>query len=123
MVRLSIAIVGLRRAEKLTPSLVTETMNYVDVVVQRLGYNAVSWLRQVLERAYLTARMPCRMGLTSVSRVATTSICWKSEGMKEWKSQNSQRVVLQRPRKGPARAFQTRRSCQVHSLRHYFSLF
>lgn len=58
LVRLNVAIVGRNRAWKLAHALVTESVNAVDAVVQQLGYDAASRLRQGLERAYSTVRVP-----------------------------------------------------------------
>lgn len=52
MVRLYVAPVRRNPAEKLTRSLVTDSFNAVNNVIEQLGYDAVSRLRQGRERAY-----------------------------------------------------------------------
>lgn len=79
MVRLDGTLVGPNWAEKLTRSRVTEFVNVVDAVAQQLAYDALIRLRQGLEKAYLTVRMPCPVSRTRVSGAAATSSSWKSE--------------------------------------------
>lgn len=64
LVRLNVALVGHNLAERLTGSRVTESANAFDAVVQQLGYDSVSRLRQGLEIAYLAVRMPCQVAFT-----------------------------------------------------------
>lgn len=51
MVRLNVALAGWSRPEKLTRSVVTESVNAVNAVVQQLRRDAVNSLRQGLQRA------------------------------------------------------------------------
>lgn len=79
MVRFNVALVGHNRAEKLALLQVTESASEVGAVVEQYGHDAVSRLRQGLEKAYSTVRMPCPVTLTRVSRIAATSIRRKGE--------------------------------------------
>lgn len=45
MISLNVLIVGLSRVEKETRSVVTESVNTADTVVQQFGYDTVSWLQ------------------------------------------------------------------------------
>lgn len=80
MLRLHVAILGQNRAGKLKRALVTKSVSTVDAVVQQLGYAAVSRIRQGLEMAYSTVRLPCPVALTCVPVVAAMSIRAKGEG-------------------------------------------
>lgn len=79
MVRLNVSIDDCNQAEKLKAALVTESVNAIDSVVQQLGYKTVSRVRQGLEMAYSTVRVPRPVALTGFSGVAATSIGWKGE--------------------------------------------
>lgn len=59
MVRLNVAFIGGNRAEKLTLSLVAESVNAFDVVLQQFRYEALIRIQKGLGRAYLTVRMSC----------------------------------------------------------------
>lgn len=48
MVRLGVATCGHSRTERLTCASVTKSASAVAAVVQQLGYDAVSWVRQGL---------------------------------------------------------------------------
>lgn len=80
MIRLNIAIVRLNRVEKLVRLLVSEFVNAIEAVVQQLGYDVLSWLRQGLKRAYSVGHLSCPVAPTYVSGLSTTSIRWKDEG-------------------------------------------
>lgn len=79
MVCLNVTMIGCNRAEKLIRALVKESVCAVDTVVQQMGYDAVSRLRHVLQRAYLTVSVPLPVALTRVSGVASTSMRRKGE--------------------------------------------
>lgn len=71
MVCLIVVIVGRNWSEKLAQSFVTQSFNALDAVVQQLGYNALSWIRQGLKRSYSTVCVPCPAPLTCSFVVAT----------------------------------------------------
>lgn len=79
MVRLKLELAGQNRARVLTRSLVTQSVNTVDTAVQQLERNAVDWLRQRLECAYSTVRLPCLVDLAAVSDEVATSIFLNSD--------------------------------------------
>lgn len=79
LVRFNVAHAGFNRAEKLTLSMVMELASAVNDVFQQLGYGAASRLRQELEKAYSTVRVPCAVAWNLVSRAAATSIRLKDE--------------------------------------------
>lgn len=51
MVRSKVAVVGRHRAEKLTRSLLMESVNVDNAFLQQLGFEALIRLRQGLKRA------------------------------------------------------------------------
>lgn len=63
-----IAFIGRLWAEKLTRSVVVETVNAVDAVVLQSGRDAVNRFREQLERVSSIVRQACLVALTRVSR-------------------------------------------------------
>lgn len=84
MVRLNVARDSRNRVEKLTRSLVAESVNAVNSVLQQMAYDTVIQFQERFERTYSTVRVPFPVYLTRVSGVAATSIPWKGKkaGMK-----------------------------------------
>lgn len=76
---MSVALVDRDRAEKLTRSLVTESVNAFDVVVQHCGHDVINRLQQGLKWAYSTMLVTCIVEFTRVSRMVATSIRWNGE--------------------------------------------
>lgn len=74
MVRLDVHLLGANGAKQLTRSLATKSVDVFDALFRQPWYNAVNCLRQWLEEAYSTARVPWPVVLCCVSRVMTTSI-------------------------------------------------
>lgn len=99
MVRWNVAIVDCHREEKLARSLVTEFVSAVITIVQQLGYDAVSRLRQGTERSYLTERVLYPMSLTNISGAADSRILCKRERSRDKKESDRPTVVLPRPGK------------------------
>lgn len=79
MVRLNVALVGDSWVKKLSRSLVTESVNTVNAVIQQLGHETVTGLRKDFEMAYSTVRVSFAVAFTRVSGVAATSVCWEGE--------------------------------------------
>lgn len=61
----------------------TEYSNAIEVVVQRLGYDAVIRLQDLFERAYSTIRVLCLVASTFASGAVETSVHWKNEGSED----------------------------------------
>lgn len=104
MMLLNITIGGRIRVENLTHALATKYANAVDAVAQKLGYNSLSGLLEVLERAFLTVRMLCSVVLARVSRVAAMSIRRKCEGNGDEKVSEPAEGRLTETRPGSAEA-------------------
>lgn len=73
-VNFNVAIVGRNFVERLRRSLVAESVSAFNAATQQVRYEVVSRIRQGLERAYYTVRVPYLVELTRVSGVAETSI-------------------------------------------------
>lgn len=95
----------------------TESVNTVDSLVQQLGYDAMSRLRQGLERAYSTVRGPYPEASTSVSAVVATSVCWKGEGSWDDGESKPAEGLPTETWHGSAKATRTRRSGKDRSFR------
>lgn len=80
MVRPNVVLVCCTRGGKSSRLLVTKYKNAMDAVFQHLEHNSVNHLRQELERAYFTGRLPCSVFSIFVSRVTATSILRRLEG-------------------------------------------
>lgn len=80
MLQLNFSIVCCNPTEKLTLSLVTESVSAINAVFQQLRHDAVDRLEQGLERAYSTVLVPYPVALTGVFGVAVTIVRWKGEG-------------------------------------------
>lgn len=116
-VGLNAALGGRNRVERLKRSLVTESLNNVDAVVQQFGYDAVSLLGQGLERAYSAVSVPCLNVLARVSGVAATNIPSKdkeSMGEKEAKQAEGR---FARTQQGSAKRKRSRGSRNVCNAR------
>lgn len=118
MVRLSVALVGRSRAEKLTRLLARESVNAVDAVIQQLGYDAVNRLQEKLGRAYSAVSVTCTVFLTCVSGVATASIRWKGERSEDDGESGPAEGRLIETRLGLADPIRPRWSEEGRSLRH-----
>lgn len=82
----------------------TKSVSTVDAEDQQLGYDAVSWLRKGLERAYSTVRVSCPVAWTHASGVAASGVCWNGEGRVDEKESETSTGRSTETRKGSAKA-------------------
>lgn len=79
LLRLNVTLVVLYRAEKLTLSVATKSVQALDKVVKQLSHGAILCFRHGLKRTYSKVCVPCSVALTSVSGVTATSIRRKGD--------------------------------------------